>query len=651
MAMFMLSGSMVSNAQQVTDNYLKALIRFEPWAESVWKDYPSIPGAGYFGDGQSGGNGGIRGTAGIALAYAVLVREFPGAPEYKRRLAHLQATLKFAEETHQSGPAGYVATDGKKWGAYAGIDKKDKRIWQSAMWAATMGFAAALTEKQLDPAVVAGCKKVIAAEADLLSTIPPPTGFRSDSKGEENAWNTSVPALAAAWMPNDSRAGKWLLTAKLYLANTYSVPADTTGPLKKWISTQTLFPSFAMENHGFYHPSYQAVAGMSMGDTYAMVRFVNPQLCKQLEPFTGHNVLAVWNFIKDIVLDSGDLAFPSGLDWSLHSFEHISYLAYLTTRFKNPQAAWAEKKLSAQILYRQQINGNGAFVGESCPDNFYREAVEAVRIATAYLHHQLAGFPRLTGEPIKPRLINYPDVGLLLHRTGNLLFTISYGSKVTSLVYPLKGKNPRQDFITSPNIKSLIGGQGKAEMKNYRPTSEGFKAELIMTNAKGNNSHIYIQSNKECVALIQVFSKDIKQQPANWYLMAIENHALTGGKRTVYWDNGSAVFKERSGTPQKDINSGWVNIDNWLGMAAQPAGNFIYSNAKAYNRNGAAEDAILYGGSEKQRVRAIIIVPGCDRITTARLQKSSRLQVADGIIKFIYTTPKSKKEEMIVSSE
>src|SRR5436309_1461144 len=74
-------------------DYLQALVRFEPWAESVWKDDPKIAGAGYFGDGASDGNGGIRGTCGIALAYAVLVREFPQAPERARRLKRVEATL------------------------------------------------------------------------------------------------------------------------------------------------------------------------------------------------------------------------------------------------------------------------------------------------------------------------------------------------------------------------------------------------------------------------------------------------------------------------------------------------------------------------------------------------------------------------------
>ena len=627
----------------IADNYLQALLKFEPWAESVWKDYPGIAGAGYFGDGNSDSNGSIRGTTGIAVAYAVLIREFPNAPERSRRIKHLQATLKFAEETHQSGPAGSLAVDGKKWGAYPGVGKKDIKIWQSALWAGAMGFAAALVEKDLDPTVVAGCKRAVAAEADLLATIPPPSGYRLDSKGEENAWDTSAPALAAAWMPDDPRAKTWLKTAKAYLANSYTVPADTLGPLKQWITTQTLFPSFAMENHGFYHPSYQAVAGMSMGDTYIMVKFLNPALSKELQPFTDHNVENVWNFIKDIIMYSGDMAYPSGLDWSLHSFEHVSYLAYLSTHFKDPQAQWAEARLAKQILYRQAINGDGRFVGESCPGGFYREAVEAVRISSAYLHHQLAGFPVAKGSPIKNHIINYPDVGLLIQRTDKSLVTISYGSEVTALVYPLKGKTAAQNFIISPNTKSLIGGRGKVTMKNYQQTADGFKAELTTNNIKGTNSRLFIESNQETVSFIEVPFQSADLLPENWYLMGIENHPLTGKQRTVYWQGNSANFKERSGTVNPDILSDWINIDNWMGIVSKPQGAFVYQTAKKYNRDGAAEDALLYRPGNRQAPRAVIIVPGESAAVTTRIAKNTKWEVSVTNDKLSYITPSGKK--------
>src|SRR5262245_4016421 len=96
-------------------DFLEALLRFEPWSESVWHDAPQIPGAGYFGDGGSEGNGAIRGNSGIALAYAVLVREFPDAPQRAHRLQRAAAALRYCALTHSTGPPDATCTDGKKW--------------------------------------------------------------------------------------------------------------------------------------------------------------------------------------------------------------------------------------------------------------------------------------------------------------------------------------------------------------------------------------------------------------------------------------------------------------------------------------------------------------------------------------------------------
>ena len=134
------------SSRLLADNYLKALIRFEPWAESVWKDYQKIPDSGYFGDGsgESINNGGIRGSCGIALSYAVLVRALPDATERQHRIKRVEAALRYAEETHQSGVDTMLAADGKKWGVVATSSLNERAGWQSSLWAGSMGFAAAL---------------------------------------------------------------------------------------------------------------------------------------------------------------------------------------------------------------------------------------------------------------------------------------------------------------------------------------------------------------------------------------------------------------------------------------------------------------------------------------------------------------------------
>jgi hypothetical protein len=617
---------------KVASEYLQALLNFEPWAESVWHNYPNIPHSGYFGDGNSGGNGGIRGTCGVALSYAVLVRALPNNPRRTHWINRIEAALRFAEGTHTSASASLLAVDGKKWG-YS---------WQSTLWAATMGFAANLVENDIDPEVVKGCKRVIAAEADRLSKIPPSTGYKLDTKAEENAWDSNIVSLAAAWMPNDPHAKEWLKTAKLYLANTYTVPSDTLGPLKKWIQTQTLFPSYALQNHGFYHPIYQMVAGMSMGDSYIMARTINPAIAKELAPYAEHNVEQVWGFLQGLILDSGELAYPSGLDWSLHDFEHISYLAWLSSHFHDPVAQWAEPLVAKEILYRQSINKDGRFVGESVPDGFYREAVEVRRVAMAYLHNSIGGISTAKGTTPKDFIAHYNDVGLIIQRTKNTLTTVSYGTQTMALVYPLNGKNITQRFLISPNTATLIGPGGETRLESFNTTKSGFRAELQLNDPQGRKSKMFIDSKPNVVVFVEMPSDSSKLAKGEWLLSAIENDPLTGGKRTIFWEDHSQTIEGRLGKATTLIESGWVNVDNFMGFVALPEGKLIYQAASGYNRMGAAEDYIYYKPQYIDKVRAAILLPGKSAEITKMVRKSVKWMVSSTACKLSFRMPDGK---------
>jgi hypothetical protein len=633
-------------------DYLQALLKFEPWAESVWKDYPEIPNSGYFGDGKSDGNGGIRGVACIVLNYYVLIDAFPNAPEREHRLKRIEEALRYMEESHQSGPAASLAVDGKKWGVDSTSSITDRRNWQANAWAAEMGFVAARLEKELDPEVIAGCKRVVAAEAEYRSKIPPASGYKHDTKSEENAWQSNILALAPAWMPGDPRAKKWIKAAKLYMVNTYTVPRDSTGPLKQWVKTQTLFPSYTLENHGFFHPSYEISGIMSLGDSYLMAGIINPAVLKEFQPFIEHNVRQVWDVTKNILTETGDLAFPSGMDWSLHQFEDVSCLAWMAAHFKMPEAQWGELRVAKQILHRQEVNGDGRFVGESCrtgagggsTDGFYVEAIQSSVIALAYLQHKMAGFPTGKGSAPKNQITHYPDVGLIIQRSKNALTTVSYGSRVMALVYPSNGTTPAQEFFTSPNTSSFIGTDGKAILKDFRTTATGFRTELELNGIKkGRRSRVIIESSPEAVVFIEIPSDTLNHSQDEWFLTAIENHPLTGESRSVLWKDNSKIIKERSGTIIPAISGGWINIDNWMGLIALSQGNFVYRAAADYNRAGAAEDAVVFQPSEKEKPRAVIVLPGKNAAITAVVQKSVRWIVSDSECKLSFIMPDGKK--------
>ena len=614
---------------------LGTLLDFERYAESVWHDAPAPPKSGYFGDGRSGGNGGIRGMCGIAVSYAVLIREYPDAKENARRRRRVEATLRYASATHQEISKA-TCIDGKTWGF----------SWQSSLWTGSMGLACALLQDQLPPDLVKDCQRVVAVEASRLAKIPPPSGSRGDSKAEENAWNTNAMALAAAWVPEGPR-DLWLKGAKTYLVNTYTVPDPGDDPLREWITTVNLLPSFAMENHGFFHPSYQMVSGMSMGDSHLMARILNPALAKELQPFAEHNVLPAWRCLERVVLDSGELGYPSGLDWSLHGYGQISYYAWLATHYQEGEARWACLELAGLIRQRQKINGDGRFTGESCPNGFYAEAVKARRIAIAILHYRRA---KKLPKPVPPApfVAHLPDVKLLLQRSKHGFIGISYGSRIMAVVHPTAIGHEDSPFVTTPHVPGLLTAGGllprSAEISDVSTSDEGFGCSLSLSDRFLSASCVRVVGTGDSLALLEIAGGDVPPRPPVVFPVGIENHPLTGKDRTIRSANGELHVPERSGQTH-DLPLA-VSISGRFGMIAGPQGKLVYAAPTRYNRSGAAQDMLGFQPVLASVPHYAILLPDADLATVRRVQESVSF-VTQGTTSLLrYRTPGGKPVEV-----
>lgn len=617
-----------AESPSVPDLLRESLLDFERYAESVWHE------EGYFGDGVSDGNAGIRGTCGVALVCAVLAREFPESPERARRVARTIAALRFAASTHRAIDQA-KCTDGKTWG-YG---------WQTSLWSGSLGFACALLGDQAPPDLVLDCQKIMAAEADRLAAIPPPSGNRGDSKAEENAWNSNVLALAAAWLANDPRAATWTDGARRYLANTYTVPEPGDDPLREWLTTTNLLPSFAMENHGFFHPTYQMVSGMSLGDSLLMAQMLHPATAAQLRPFAEHNVLPVWRCLEQVVLDSGELAYPSGLDWSLHGYGQISYYAWLATHFQDANAQWATARLIRLIRQRQTVNGDGRVTGESCPNGFYREAVAARRLAIALLHYrQVKTVPE--PQPPPPFVAHLPDVKLLLQRSPQGFLAISYGSRVMGVVHPTAAAYPDAPYVTTPLVPGLLTVNGvlprQADLQDVATSADGVAATLDLSDRFLSVCRVRVVATGDSLALLELPGGDVPSQPPAVFPVGIENHPLTGPGRQVEWPGGTREVAQRSGT-RFEVTEPVVCVAARLGMVAGPAGRFVYTAPKSYNRDGAAQDTLAYQPKTSTAPRYTILLPGADLATAERVQQSVVYQATGDTVTLRYRTPGGKE--------
>lgn len=606
---------MFAGDSPVPPTYLDCLLDFERHAESIWRGAAHTnapPDSGYFGDGRSSGNGGIRGTCGVAVSYAVLVRSLPGDPRNPTRIERIRQALDYAANTHLTGPAGLVCVDGNRWG----------HGWQTALWSGSMGFACLLIQDQLPAATIEAVQRAIADEADYRTAIPPASGYINDSKAEENAWNSNVLALGASWLSTHTNANTWLEAARRYLVNTYTVPDTTGNPLAPWITTITLYPSFAMDNHGFYHPTYQMVSGMSLGDSLLMARLANPAIAAELQPFAEHNVLNVWGMLSKVVMDSGEFAYPSGLDWALHDYEQNSYYSWLAHHFNDPLARWADSNLVQLVRYRQIVNGDGRFVGESEANGFYREAVEARRTAIAWLHQIHADYtngPSMAPEPV---LEHYPDVKLILQRGEHGFVSLSYGSKIMALIEPPAESIPTNVYVTTPRLPGIIGlgalgNPTSAQLVGFTTNASGFDAELRVQNGSQGATTVRVRSTGETIAIVEVPhpAAGVSGSAANSFSAGIENHPLTGGTRLLEWAGGSATMTNRSGAV-RNITNDWLCVSKRYGIAAGPAGFFRYQTASSYNRLGAAQDTLSFVPASSLGPRYAVWFPGRNAAAT-----------------------------------
>jgi hypothetical protein len=598
--------------------YLDSLVDFERYADGYWHTaaYSNAPvDAGYFGDGSSG-EGGIRTSCGVALAYAVLAEVFPNATNRAARVDKVRMALNYAANTHLS--SSNRCADGKAWG----------HGWQSAYWGGHVGITCLVAQKDLPPATVEAVRRAIADEATYRAHIPPMSGWINDTKAEENAWNSHIVAVAAAWMNTNTNAGLWLTSAKQYLVNTHTVANTNGDPLASWITTVTHYPDFALENHGFYHPGYKACSGEIPGDSWLMARLANSNVAAELEPFATHDVLLAWTNFAYLLLDSGEMAFPAGEDWDLNDYEQNAYLAWMASHFNDPVARWADERIAGLLRFRQKVNGDGRYVGPSTQIGFGRESCVAYRTALSWLHWANARYPTGPSVAPAPAFLHMADVGVIEQRGANGYFSICYGpqtnggkTRINAMIEAPTTSFPNDVYTVTPRVPGVIGlgAMGNptgAQLVNLTSNGNTFTAELHLTNGMNGTTEVYVDCTGETIAIVEVPrpAAGVANRAIGSFTVGIENAPLNGGSRLLEWKNGSASITNLSGSTRSMTND-WICVGGHYGMVCGPDGHFLYQAAKAYS-HGAAQDTLEYMPTDSLMPRYAVWFPGKDAART-----------------------------------
>ena len=584
------------------DTLLRDACRF---SDREWHDWPVDPHAGYWGDGVSTGNEGIRGISNMVFTSGVLLKYSPdlAAEERDHLLSKVKSAIRYVVATHKTGTQKCV--DGKQWGAE----------WQSAYWAGTTAFGALLVWDQLEPQLQQGMERVVSSEADRFLNTKPPTQFELDTKAEENGWNLLCISAAANMFPKHPHAAAWNEKAIEYMMNTLSVPSDLKDdtivdgrPVRQWVVGANLYPEFVLENHAIFHPAYLECSTYFL--TQSTMHFVYAG--HKIPQAAGHHLQDTWQVLQTIMLPSGESAFPQGMDWELHGLPDINLVASLATYKKDPLAAGMEQIILQRIrTWQQSQKGDLAVPGSRL--GYTRHSIVAEQLAYGYLAHKLFGRAPTEVTTIgksAPRLAgvhDYQSIGVTMHRTADKFFSLSWKNRIMGMLVPIGGGHDNNPHFTFPIHEGLVGSfelRGGGESKpiavehTWKATSNGFETSgTLASDGDRLKQSIRIDSIGDKIVVYQdhlIATTDVSVKQELGTPIGIENDELSGGERTIYHAEGEMTVGWKQPPREISIPGSWANIDGRLAVVAVTGSGLTYKKANGYNGQAVCAD-VLYG--------------------------------------------------------
>lgn len=591
------------------------------YADREWKTSTFDPAAGYWGDGVSAGNEGIRTVGGMVLASATLLKYDDSLDDAQRRdlLAKATAALRYVTATHVTGTQ--KCTDGKPWGA---TPKFGAGSWQSGMWTGTLASGAWLIWDKLDPALQQAFERVVAWEDDILARRDPPNGLWLDTKAEENAWEVPCLVLGELMFPAHPHAATWHEAAMKYMMNTLCTEADTHDtrvvdgrPVNEWIKGANLQPDFTLENHNIFHPAYVGCSCYFLTQAAMYYAYAG----RPIPQAAGHHLDDTWRMFRSILLPWGEAAYPQGMDWELHGLPFINLFATLATHDRDPYAARLEQwGLQYMRAWQQMGRGSLAFPGSRL--GITRHSINCEQAAYAMLAHEVFGpsiAPMTASEAANAEqgVWDHPYVDFIAHRTAKKFASFSWKNRVMGLLMPIgEGHDDNPEF-TTPIRDGFIGSfdlapRGDVKMKVVehvrKQTADGFETSgtvLINGGRMKQTVHFVSIGSQTVVYEDRVTAvSDVTVKGERGVPVGIENDEITGGNRTVWNAEGQKTFAWRR--PDRDalhIPGSWANVDGRLGVVVLAGTGIAYKQATSYSPGISVCSDILYGSFSDQARR------------------------------------------------
>lgn len=381
-------------------DYMRVLERFPLLAERGWHaNYRGLTDVGYFGDGDHAEMG-LRSMGNFIFTCALLASDpaydpRPTGVSRAKLLDYARQCLRYMTRAHVTGDL--VCADGAKWGDH----------WQSSWWTGKMAAGAYLIWDDLSAEERTAVRRVVVREADNHLARSAPGGATSNTRAEENAWDTEALAAALALFPEHEHAPKWWRKLQDFSMNTLSAPQDKSDmtpvdhrPVKDWVYTENIHSDFTIENHGAYHFCYMACPLHSLAwGWYSLTSGDQP-----VPQALFHHYADVWNVIRRTFLYDNRFAYVSGKDWPRYAYGlyFVMPACVLMQEVYGDRDARLFEKQRFETFEREQVmNADGTFFGQRFTANrmlsrpLEYETDAYANLGVCYLMHKMSRKPLL----------------------------------------------------------------------------------------------------------------------------------------------------------------------------------------------------------------------------------------------------------------
>jgi hypothetical protein len=521
-------------------------------------------------------------------------------------------SLVFAYSTHKANKL-KTCSGGDYWGSTSSTDY----VWESSLWSMSVAYSAYFQYDSLTTVQKQYVYNLVKAESNYELTRSIPTGYSGDTKSEENGWETNILACALGMYPNDALASQWFDRLRTFAINCYSQindaadasvvdPTYNSATVKSLYLGKNLYDDFTLQNHNYFHTSYQNVVMQELGESFLALKMFQNGITGTEKWKTNalmHNNQQVMDkVLNKLALADGELAMPNGNDWSLFLYDQITSYATMACFLRDPNALMLENRAYQNIKARQKTTTDGSWLLRA-DVGARRMGVQAHRVMMTWLMHELASTADLTPTDwsdfrnkngkaevfasqnivranTKDRFTcfswstgissytgyftqNSPDKNKIVvpykaNNTGNLLgwYTVSgkgtNATPVTSGIYELKGDSYNMNGVLNTNDASLTNN-------------------FALYSTPGN-ALIYLDCVKAVVASTIT--------GARGGLLAISTDDLTKLKRTIYHEGGRY---QTDGASTVTFATSWANIDNQIGIVTPGSKSMAFGDRATNN--------------------------------------------------------------------